>query len=211
MKTSFIESTLSVMGQKKNSMGALALLVESQAHKSVLNRIAMTYASLQSERAAASRAGASVRFKPEQLFSFIQQVLNQSCWAARRLQRSLDNAASTEKASSINFSHRVESGVEDENMSIDVAQDIEGTITEDFFLLGNVYSWLSSQMSYLVDLEELAMFRDQGPDADGTWVTTDSAMTWADAQRCMDEAMTKLKEDEAAKAFGAASTVNFGA
>jgi len=160
---SFIDQVITNMSEKKNRNGAIARLVDSADHELAANRIAVVWDNLNDKRAAAKveavRSGnpaPEMLEKPEHVLSFIQQVMNTSCWAARRV---IGSGKKTDLANGLDFSQSV--AEQAGNIASSRIIDVEATLMDDFGILNELHSWLCSEMNYMTDLDPLFLFSEK--------------------------------------------------
>lgn len=209
MINSFIADAVAQMSEKNNLNGLVAAEVLRQVHGQTANQIALTYLQLQKERKDAKReqetAGTSPQLlaNPEYILTFVQAVMNQVCWNARRL--FIANSAE-EYANGIDFSQDVAElvGVSVENPHITEIVD------DDFMTLNNLHSWLGGQMSYLNDIQPLFHF-SQSENIDGEWVTTTQCTSFDDAFTAMQEIVERLNNEADDKVVAEAHGLDFSA
>lgn len=208
---SFIDAVLTNMSAGKNKSAQMASLVQQMEHANVLNRIAMVYVKLNNDRALAKKANKQPALKPEQLFNFLQQLMNQICWAGRRLARSQDMAEAQNQAVGIDFSQDVAAELNVNPMS---SQELADTVEQDHFCLSNVHAYLAAKMSYLEDLPMLAVFQelDQITLEDGSteWKVSAEASTFAEAVAFMDMAVERLAAEQDEQVSKEVATIDFG-
>lgn len=207
---SFIAEAISSMADKMNVSGDIARAVESQQHEHVANRIALTYVQFNRERLEASKAekatgvrGRDPVAKPEQLLSFVQNVMNQVCWNARRL--CISNGQE-EYLNGIDFS-------QDTGEAVGVytaTENVSSEVDQDFITLNNLQTYLAAQMSYLTDIEPLYYFSQQEK-IDEQWVPTHQCMSFDDAFTAMSEIVELLNEQQEANQTAEAASMDFTA
>ena len=195
MYNSFIATAIAKIATQKGVRGDIAKVVESMDHDSPLNRIALTYNAFNNQRRQATIAeketgvrGIDPIAKPEQLLSFVQEVMNQVCWQARRLHNA---NLQEEYANGIDFTQDVgeQVGVYTENSNITEYVD------DDFLALNNLQSWLAGKMNYLTDIEPLYYFSQSEQDpASGGWISKYNTMSFGDSQSAMDTIIEELEE-----------------
>lgn len=222
--SSFIDSVVTDMAtarrtSRRNADGelvsnddraAIAKLVQKQDHPNVLNRIAMTMVTLQADRRMASRAYRKVQLKPERMLSFVQDISNQCCWAARRLLIAQQNHEAEQQASGVDFSADVAEQVGVESVSTDRIAEV---IESDAFSLGNLHSWLAGKMNYLGEIEDFHLYADRGPVDSATnenaWATLRFADTFNEAQGIMAQILDELSESQEAATGNEAQSLDF--
>lgn len=211
VNNSFIAEAISKLAdQGSSSIGKAARVVEAQNHKNSANRIALAYLQLSRERLEAIKAekqtgvrGIDPVVKPELMLSFVQNVMNQVCWNARRLV--VANSAE-DFANGIDFSQEV---AEQTGVSSDT-DNISQFVDDDFMTLNNVQTWLGAQMSYLDDIQPLFHFA-QSEEVDGEWVQTHQCTSFYDAQCAMAEIIESLEDKNVSKKQTEAASIDFSA
>ena len=207
MKNTLIESVVVNMSEKQNMNGDVARAVLKQDHKNVANQIALTYLQFNRERIDAARAekqtgvrGNDPIAKPEFMLSFIQAVMNNICWGARRLH--IANSAE-DFANGIDFSQDVA-----DELNIDNTAHLAELVDEDFMTLNNLHTWLAGQMDYLNDIQPLFHF-SQSEKIDDEWVTTHQCTSFDDAFTVMTEIVESLDSVNVEKQQAEASAIDF--
>lgn len=159
----FIDTVITNMSSNKKRNGAIAKLVDSQNAPLAANRIALAWDVLVKQRKTANleaiKSGVPAKEmteKPEHILSFVQQVMNTSCWAARRV---LNSGAQTDMANGIDFSQDV--AEQAGNIESAARKDVEATLMDDFQILNELHSWLCSKMNYMTDLDPLFLFAEK--------------------------------------------------
>jgi hypothetical protein len=210
VNNSFIESAISKLAEQKSSTGRAARIVEAQDHKNPANRIALAYLKLSRERLEAAKAekttgirGRDPIVKPEAMLSFVQNVMNQVCWNARRLV--IANSAE-DFGNGIDFSQDAaeQTGVSSKT------ENVSQFVDDDFMTLNNVQTWLGAQMPYLNDIEPLFYFA-QSEEIDGEWEQTHQSMNFYDAQCAMTEIIESLDDKNVIKQRSEAASIDFSA
>jgi|TARA_R100000081_G_C4775495_1_gene148284 hypothetical protein len=210
MYNSFIPTAIAKIAEQKGVRGDIAKVVECAQHDNALNRIALTYNQFSNQRRRAIMAeketgvrGDDPIAKPEQLLSFIQEVMNQVCWQARRLH----NANLQEDlANGIDFSQDVA-----EQVGVyDVNTEIHTYVNDDFIALNNLQSWLAGKMNYLTDIEPLYYFSQSEQDpASGGWISKYNAMSYDEALCAMTTIIEELEEKNEKQEAQEASDIDF--
>jgi len=211
VNNSFIAEAISKLAEQgSSSTGKAARVVEAQDHKNPANRIALAYLKLSRERLEAIKAekqtgvrGTDPAVKPELMLSFVQNVMNQVCWNARRLV--VANSAE-DFANGIDFSQDV---AEQTGVSSNT-DNISQFVDDDFMTLNNVQTWLGAQMSYLDDIQPLFHFA-QSEEIDGEWVQTRQCTSFYDAQCAMAEIIESLDDKNVIKQRKEAASIDFSA
>ncbi len=159
----FIDTVITNMSSNKNRNGTIAALVDSQDAPLAANRIALAWDVLVKQRKAANleaiKTGVPAKemaAKPEHVLSFVQQTMNSSCWAARRV---LNSGKQTDMANGIDFSQDV--AEQAGNIESAARKDVEVTLMDDFQILNELHSWLCSNMNYMTDLDPLFLFAEK--------------------------------------------------
>jgi hypothetical protein len=209
----FIDTVITNMSSNKNRNGAIARLVDSQDAPLSANRIAMAWDVLTKKRKQANleaiRSGVpapAMTEKPEHMLSFVQNVMNTSCWAARRV---LNSGLQTDLANGIDFSQDVAAQAGD----IESARfaDIEVTLMDDFAILNELHSWLCSNMNYMTDLDPLFVFAEKVEVEEGVWEHAHMCMSFDDVLPVLEEKALELAEQADSKQTEHAATHVFGA
>ena len=212
---SFIDQVITNMSEKKNRNGAIARLVDSADHELAANRIAVVWDNLNDKRAAAKveavRSGnpaPEMLEKPEHVLSFIQQVMNTSCWAARRV---IGSGKKTDLANGLDFSQSV--AEQAGNIASSRIIDVEATLMDDFGILNELHSWLCSEMNYMTDLDPLFLFSEKVciDEEQNIWEHTHMCMDINDVLPILDEKFLEISAEAAAKKKTHAATHIFGA
>jgi hypothetical protein len=204
---SFIDSTITAMSEKSNKFALIARTIQAQDHAEVANRIALAYIRLNNDRKDAKRANTEPPVKPEQLFSFVQALMNQCCWAARRVAFAQLEQEAEDQANGVDFSEAI---ADEAGVSGIRTEDLGKLIDDDFFVLGNVQSWLAGRMNYLTEIEQLYLFADHKMDDTEQWVLEDSADSFEQALALMDTLLAAMQEEEAVATSEEAQTIDFG-
>ena len=159
----FIDTVITNMSSNKNRNGAIAKLVDSNDAPLAANRIANVMLDLAEKRQAARidavRAGTPIPEmpeKPEHMLSFVQQVMNSSCWAARKVANS---GKQRDMANGLDFSQSV--AEQAGNIASAALADVEVTLMDDFQILNELHSWMCSEMNYMTDLDPLFLFAEK--------------------------------------------------
>jgi hypothetical protein len=209
----FIDTVITNMSSNKNRNGAIARLVDSQDAPLYANRIALAWDALTKQRKAnnleAIRTGIPAREmteKPEHMLSFIQNVMNSSCWAARRV---INSGTQTDLANGIDFSQDVASQAG--NIESARFADVEVTLMDDFSILNELHSWLCGNMNYMTDLDPLFLFAEKTEVAEGVWEHTHMCMELDDVLPVLEEKALELAEQADTKQTEHAATHVFGA
>jgi hypothetical protein len=212
---SFIDQVITNMSEKKNRNGAIARLVDSADHELAANRIAVVWDNLNDKRAAAKveavRSGnpaPEMLEKPEHILPFIQQVMNTSCWAARRV---IGSGKKTDLANGLDFSQSV--AEQAGNIASSRIIDVEATLMDDFGILNELHSWLCSEMNYMTDLDPLFLFSEKVciDEEQNIWEHTHMCMDINDVLPILDEKFLEISAEAAAKKKTHAATHIFGA
>lgn len=212
---SFIDQVITNMSEKKNRNGAIARLVDSADHELAANRIAVVWDNLNDKRAAAKveavRSGnpaPEMLEKPEHILPFIQQVMNTSCWAARRV---IGSGKQTDLANGLDFSQSV--AEQAGNIASSRIIDVEATLMDDYDILNELHSWLCSEMNYMTDLDPLFLFSEKVciDEEQNIWEHTHMCMDINDVLPILDEKFLEISAEAAAKKKTHAATHIFGA
>lgn len=212
-QTTFINQVITDLSSHKNRNGAIATMVDEQNHELFANRIAMTFVALGNQRKQnrieAVQQGvepAEMAVKPEHLLSFVQNVMNSACWAARRVLRS---GQQKDLANGLDFSQSV--AEQTANLTSAKREEVETTLMDDFSVLNELHTWLCSEMNYMTDVDPLYLFAEKSEVAEGQWELTHSLMELDDVLTVLDDKAEQLAEDaENVKALHASTHV-FGA
>ena len=207
---SFVADAVAKMADARNMNGVAAREVLRQDHKNPANQIALCYLSLNRQRLGAGRQekdtgvrGNDPIVKPEYMLTFIQSLMNQVCWNARRLYLSNNKE---EFANGIDFSQDV---AEQVGVSVESGH-IGELVDDDFMTLNNLHTWLAGQMSYLTIIEPLFHFA-QSEKIDDVWVVTHQCTSFDDAMVVMTEIVEQLDVDTTVKQREEAATIDFSA
>ena len=207
---SFIADAVVKMADARNMNGDAAREILKQDHKNPANQIALCYLSLNRQRLEAARQekdtgvrGNDPIVKPEFLLSFVQSLMNQVCWNARRLHISNNTE---DFANGIDFSQDV---AEQVGVSVDNGH-ISELVDDDFMTLNNLHTWLAGQMSYLTNIEPLFHFA-QSEKIDDEWVVTHQCTSFDDAMVVMKEIIEQLDVNATVKQREEAATMDFSA
>lgn len=213
---SFIEAAITRVSAQNSSFGAAALLVEDRNDPHWSNRIAGAWAGLIAERNQLrvldlEDAGTRVKdmpVKPEVFLSLCQNLLNQSCWAARQYIRAYNQNQIEETLHGVNgldFSQDVadELGIEPINVT-----EIEEVLLTDLAIMENVHSFLSTHMNYLQDIDDLHLFVERQQEGE-VWRITAVADNFSDAEDLMDAAVVRMSERADAELTSDALTTDF--
>ncbi len=196
-----ISQAIHKMSEERNDYGDIAKVVIDADHLNILNRIALTHSQFARQRKEAARAekatgvrGVDPIAKPEKMISFIQRLMNNVCWAARRYQLAI--ADSDEVTNGIDFSQDVA-----EQVGLNVAaKNLTTEVDEAYLQLTNVLGHIAGKMTYLNDIDSLYYFaQNQEVDAaDGgsTWVPRYQCLTYGDSEVAMAEVIQELEEKQ---------------
>mgnify|MGYP000037924970 FL=1 len=159
----FIDTVITNMSSSKNRTGTIANLVDANHAPLAANRIANVMLDLaekrQASRLEAVRAGTPIpemSEKPEHMLSFVQQVMNNCCWAARKVANS---GKQRDMANGLDFSQSV--AEQAGNIESAALRDVEVTLMDDFQILNELHSWMCSEMNYMTDLDPLFLFAEK--------------------------------------------------
>jgi len=210
--STFISQVITNMASNKNRTGAIAKLVDAADAPLAANRIALVWDQLSKQRKNAKiqsvRSGVpapEMTEKPEHMLSFVQNVMNASCWAARRV---INSGKQTDLANGLDFSQSVaEQAGQLESARI---TDVECTLMDDFSILNELHSWLCGQMNYMTDLDPLFLFAEKEEVSEGVWEHTHMCMDINDVLPLLDEKALELAELADTKATQHATTHVFG-
>ena len=211
----FIDTVITNMSSNKNRNGAIAKLVDSNDAPLAANRIANVMLDLAEKRQAARidavRAGTAVpemTEKPEHMLSFVQQVMNSSCWAARKVANS---GKQRDMANGLDFSQSV--AEQAGNIASAALADVEVTLMDDFQILNELHSWMCSEMNYMTDLDPLFLFAEKEcvDEEQQVYEHTHMIMDFNDMLAVLDEKSIELNELRDTKKREHAATHVFGA
>lgn len=214
-KVTFIDTVIANMSSKKNRNGTIANLVDSQNAPLAANRIALAWDVLVKQRKTANlqsiQTGVpapTMAAKPEHLLSFVQQIMNSSCWAARRV---LMSGLQTDMANGLDFSQDV--AAQAGNIESAALRDIEVTLMDDFQILNELHSWLCSNMNYMTDLDPLFLFAEKVcvDEEQQIYEHIHMCMEFDDVLPVLDEKALELAEQADTKQTEHAATHVFGA
>ena len=211
--STFISEVVTNMSAKTNRNGKIAQMVDSADAPLTANRIALVWDQLSKKRKAASKEAVVTGIpakemleKPEHILSFVQQVMNSSCWAARRV---INSGKQTDLANGLDFSQSV--AEQAGNIESAHIKDVECTLMDDFQILNELHSWLCGQMNYMTDLDPLFLFSEKEEVAEGIWEHTHMCMDINDVLPILDEKALELAEQGDTKVTEHAATHIFGA
>ena len=211
----FIDTVITNMTSNKNRNGAIAKLVDSNDAPLAANRIANVMLDLAEKRQAARidavRSGVpapEMTEKPEHMLSFVQQVMNSSCWAARRVANS---GKQRDMANGLDFSQSV--AEQAGNIASAALADVEVTLMDDFQILNELHSWMCSEMNYMTDLDPLFLFAEKEciDEEQQVYEHTHMIMDFNDMLAVLEEKSKELSELANTKKRDHASTHVFGA
>jgi|SaaInlV_100m_DNA_5_1039725.scaffolds.fasta_scaffold24322_2 hypothetical protein len=207
----FLNSVVESMESRKTTDGTIAKYINKVAdHDDVANRIAIARHQLATERsrnmemAKLGAETAELPFKPEVLLSFTQRVMNQACWAARRVLRS---GQAEDMGTGIDFSQDVAeqaAGLESAAREL-----VECTLMDDFQTLNNLHNFLQSKMSYLDNVEPLFLFAESVKVEDGVYEPVNQLMDFDDVMSMLDERSLEIQEKQEAEDYKEAADTNF--
>lgn len=213
--STFISQVITSMTSNKNRNGKIAELVDSADHKLPANRIAVTWETLKTQRQEAKidavKSGVpapEMEVKPEHLLSFVQQVMNSCCWAARRVANS---GRQKDLANGLDFSQSVaEQAGQLESARL---KDVEATLMDDFGILNELHSWLCSEMNYMSDLDPLFLFAEKVcvDEEQQVYEHTHMLMDFNDVMSVLEEKSKELGELKNQQTREHAATHVFGA
>jgi hypothetical protein len=213
--STFISQVITSMTSNKNRNGKIAELVDSADHKLPANRIAVTWETLKTQRQEAKidavKSGVpapEMEVKPEHLLSFVQQVMNSCCWAARRVANS---GRQKDLANGLDFSQSVaEQAGQLEGARL---KDVEATLMDDFGILNELHSWLCSEMNYMSDLDPLFLFAEKVcvDEEQQVYEHTHMLMDFNDMMAVLEEKSKELGDLKAKQTREHAATHVFGA
>lgn len=204
--TSFIDSTITDMAQGHSSYNTVAQTIQAMDHKSVLNRIALAWVKLGNDRQLARRANQQPKVKPEVMLSFLQQLMNQICWAGRRLMIAQQQVEAEDQAMGVDFSQDIAAQLGVECVA---SEHIAEVVDEDFRCLLNVHTWLAAKMEYLEDIESFYCYADRQQDEEGNWQMLHHADRFDDALSIMEQAIQALQEADARVSHAEAGGIDF--
>ena len=159
----FIDTVITNMTSNKNRNGAIAKLVDANDAALAANRMANVMIDLDEKRQAARleavRAGTPIpemSEKPEHMLSFVQQVMNNCCWAARKVANS---GKKRDMANGLDFSQSV--AEQAGNIASAALADVKVTLMDDFQILNELHSYMCGEMNYMTDLDPLFLFAEK--------------------------------------------------
>lgn len=234
MSQSYIDATLTKMiSSKRGNEGVIANLIQNVDHDLPATRIAITFEQLKAQRKAfrkaqqiAEESGEAIAIpeeppaKPEVFLSFVQNLMNNICWAHRRALQAVTSAEREEQAWGLDFSQDVaeQVGIEDDRAT----EALVLQVNDDYATLNALHTYLGSGMTYLSDIKPLYYFHksELQPALDnkgkpmGTvevYVDTVTATDIDDAMHAMNDIVAKLQDEEPEKAIAAAAAMDFSA
>jgi len=210
--SSFIDQVVTNASDKTNRNGQIAKLIQKADAEHVANRIAIVWDNLSKERKRRSVEAVQTGIKakemlekPEHILSFVQQMMNNSCWAARTV---INSGKGTDLANGLDFSQSVaEQAGQFESARI---SDVEETLMHDFAVLNELHSWLCSEMNYMTDLDPLFLYAEKAEIADKVWEHVHMLMDINDVLPVLDEKALELAEQGDSKITEIARTRQFG-
>jgi hypothetical protein len=211
----FIDTVITNMSSNKNRNGTIAQLVDAVDKPLAANRIAVVWDNLVKQRKAANleavRSGVpapEMTEKPEHILSFVQQVMNNSCWAARRV---VNSGKQTDLANGLDFSQSV--AEQAGNIESARIQDVEVTLMDDFSILNELHSWLCGRMNYMSDLDPLFLFAEKVciDEEQQIYEHAHMCMEFNDVLAVLDEKSIELQESAETEQADYAATHEFGA
>ncbi len=211
----FIDTVITNMssGTKRNAV--IAKLVDANDAPLAANRIANVMLDLAEKRQAARidsvRSGIpapEMTEKPEHILSFVQQVMNNCCWAARRVANS---GKKRDMANGLDFSQSV--AEQAGNIASASLADVEVTLMDDFQILNELHSWMCSEMNYMTDLDPLFLFAEKEcvDEEQQVYEHTHMIMDFNDMLSVLEEKSVELNELRDTKKREHAATHVFGA
>tara|TARA_S200000501_G_C20852844_1_gene756441 strand:- start:977 stop:1654 length:678 start_codon:yes stop_codon:yes gene_type:complete len=212
---SFIDNALDSISKGSSKNATIATRVMGGTHAKPANRIAELYTILKAERSANRIAAVqngvaeiTMEVKPEHLLPFIQYLMNQCCWSARRV---VNSNPEEDFANGIDFSQPV--AEQEANLESAQLKDVEVTINDDFSILLELHTWLASKMNYMTDIDSLYMFAQKTcvDEANNVWEFEHQCSEFAEVLSVLSEITLQLqdKADEEEAEF--AATHEFGA
>jgi len=212
--SSFIDTVVTKADSKQGKRdGIIAGMVQRQDAEHVANRIALTFIALRDERKLrridSVRRGVPIEImseKPEHMLSFVQNMMNNCCWAARTVIRS---GQAEDQANGIDFSQSVaeQAGVI-ESASFHAVED---TLMDDWNILNELHSWLCGQMNYMTNLDPLFLYSEKTEVEPGVWEPVHQLMDLPDVLVALDDKAIDINAQKDIKLVEYASTHNFGA
>ncbi len=201
MSNNLISKAIHKMSEERNDYGDIAKVVIDADHLNMLNRIALTHSLFARQRKEAARAeketgvrGIDPMAKPEKMISFMQRLMNNVCWAARRYHLSILD--SDEVTNGIDFSQNV---AEQTGMNV-AAKNVSAEVDEAYLQLTNVLAHIAGKMTYLNDIGSLYYFAQnqevEGLDGVATWEPRYTCLTYEDAEVAMAEVISELDEKQ---------------
>ena len=211
----YIDTIITNMSSNKNRNGAIAKLVDANDAPLAANRVANVMLDLaekrQTARIEAVRSGVpapEMTEKPEHMLSFVQQVMNNCCWAARKVANS---GKKRDMANGLDFSQSV--AEQAGNIASAALKDVEVTLMDDFQILNELHSWMCSEMNYMADLDPLFLFAEKEcvDEDQQVYEHTHMIMDFNDMLAVLEEKSKELSELANTKKRDHASTHVFGA
>lgn len=205
--TSFIDSAITHISGSTSRFAGLASIVQQQDHDNPANRIALACIALQYRREEAKKANNEYNgYKPEQLLSFCQNVMNRVIWQSRKLSMLQTEEDEKEIVNGIDFCQDL---ADEYNIERIETEHIKPIVDEDYATLLSVQSWLGARMSYLDSIEPLYYFQQLEKLEDGTWQVAASADNYDEAQMICNDIVERLDERSAADEYQRVANMSF--
>jgi len=211
--SSFIDTVVTKADSKQGKRdGIIAGMVQRQDAEHVANRIALTFIALRDERKLrridSVRRGVPIEImseKPEHMLSFVQNMMNNCCWAARTVIRS---GQAEEQANGIDFSQSVaeQAGL----LETACMHNCEDTLMDDWAILNELHTWLCGQMNYMTNLDPLFLYSEKTEVEPGVYEPVHQLMDLPDILVALDEKALELAEQKDQVLVDYASNHQFG-
>ena len=209
---SFIDQVVTNATDSKGRNARIANLVQAQDAAHIANRIALTFVELNVERKTrrveAVRSGQQQKDmleKPEHLLSFVQSMMNNSCWAARKV---INSGLQVDLANGLDFSQDV--AAQAANLESSAVSEVESTLMEDFSVLNELHSWLCSEMNYMTDLDPLFLYAEKQEVEPEQWELVHMCMDLPHVLSVLEDKVAELAEESEGKVVQFAATHEFG-
>lgn len=208
MSTSFIDSAITHISGSSSRHAGLASLVQQQDHDDPANRIALTAVALGYRRDEAKKSNNEYEgYKPEQLLSFVQQVMNRVVWQSRKMSILQTEEDEKDVVNGIDFSQDL---ADEYNIDRIETQHIKPTVDDDYATMTAVQSWLAARFNYLDSIDPLYYFHDLARDeATGDWYVRNTADNYDEAQMICDDIVAALPEQDAATDYARVANMSF--
>lgn len=206
-RTSFIDSAITSISEGSSRFAGLAKFVQQIEHDEPANRIALTAVALGYRRTEAKKAGNEYEgYKPEQLLSFVQNVMNKVVWQARRVNMSQNEQDEQEIVNGIDFTQDL---CDEYNLDRWESEHIKPLVDDDFATLTSVQSWLAARFNYLDSIDPLYYFQDLARHDDGTWYVRATADNYDDAMLVCQDIVENLDDNSSVDDYQKAANMSF--